>query len=433
MKAILSLLTVWVCAAALTAAEPEPNQVLRITVTPSATLTVNHRVVGQGASFNVTLGPTEDALLKLSAPGYRTAYRYMKAEPDGRHHEDFDLTPEPIPVLFRASAETRILCDGMELGTTPLPTFFDQPRTYRVIARAEGFQERTLQLDLRDGKPQVVDLAMVSDSGTLTVTSSPVGAKVYVGGIERGVTPCTLSRVREGIVQLRLTAEGCQPVAREVTLRAGETVPLDFTLDPLKAGLLVSTVPAGARIYVDGQYRGQSDLHLSDLPPGTYSVRATMEGYAEAQGSVTLDAGACISREFTLTPIFGSLTVQTQPPVTAVWVAGKKLGETVPQTPSSFTSAPRRFDLAPGTYTVVLKAPGYADAVKELTVTHNRNTDLKVKLEFSPDVEIVTLGGTYTGYLIGQTSDGAYQVEIKPGFRRTFRNEEIVRVRYIGK
>lgn len=434
MRGIFVILAAAVCAAALPGAAPEPGQTLRITVRPAATLTVNHAVVGQGESFACELGAHEDALLKLSAPGYRTAYRYVRADPGGRRHEPFELDPEPIPVLFRASAETRILCDGMELGKTPLPTFFDQARTYRIVARAEGFQERTLQLDLRDGKPRVVDLTMVSDSGTLQIASQPTGARVFVGGVERGVTPCTLTRVREGTVQLRLTAEGCQPVSYKVALRAGETVPLDFTLEPLRAGLLVSTVPTGARIYVDGAYRGQSDLHLGDLKPGTYALRAVLDGYAEEQASITLPAGARMSQEFMLRPIFGSLTVQTQPPVTEIWSAGKKLGETVPQSATSFTSAPCRLAMAPGTHTVVLKAPGYADAVREITVTHDRNTDLRVQLEFSPDVEIVTRSGTYRGYLIGQsTEDGSCQVEIKPGFRRTFRREEIERVRYIGR
>ena len=267
------ILSVALCAAVVLRAQEPLPATLRVTCEPAAALWVNHKPNKTGENFNLTLPPNTPTVLRVSAPGHVTQWRTVTLRAGERRHEPFRLAHEPIPVLFRSERPATVLCDGAELGETPFHCFFDEPRAYRVVIRAEGYQDQAIRLDLSNGKPRVVDANLVADSGTLKIVSAPAGAKVQVNGIAHGVTPCDIGRLREGKHTIRLTLDGYRPVSHEVDLRAGETIPVTLDLRRLPAGLTVTTIPEGARVYVDGAYRGNSDLTLADLNQGRRQAR----------------------------------------------------------------------------------------------------------------------------------------------------------------
>lgn len=412
------------------AQEPQPAR-LRVTCVPAAELSLNHASEGTGENWNLTLLPDTPALLRLSAPGYRTQWRTVVLGPGDRRHEPFRLEREPIPVLFRTNAEATVLCDGAELGVAPFVHFFTEPKTYRIVLRAPGFQEQVLALRLTDGKPRVIDTTLLSDSGTLRVVSEPAGAHVLINGVEKGVTPCTLERIREGEHTLSLRLEGYRPLTHTLTLSAGETVPLSFPLERLPAGLTVSTIPEGARLYVDDVFRGETDLTLSDLPAGAHRLRVELPGHAEETRMVTLVSGATQVEEFRLRVVQGTVTVRTQPATVTVWQGAKRLLETAPEKEGDYTSRPASLPLPPGTYELTFKADGYQDTTRKVTVVANKTSELNVRLAFAPNFELVTRTETYRGVLIKQSPEGNITLELKPGTYRTFMSEEIIRGRFL--
>ncbi len=433
MRALLRaafLLGLLPCAAALRAQEPPPAR-LRVTCVPAAELSLNHAPQGTGEAWNLTLPPDVPAVLRLSAPGYRTQWRTVTLGPGDRRHEPFRLEREPIPVLFRANAGATVLCDGAELGATPLTHFFPEPKTYRVVFRAPGFQEQVMALRLTDGKPRVVDAALLSDSGTLRLTTEPAGARVLVNGVEKGVTPCTLERIREGEHTLSLRLEGYRPLTHTLTLTAGETAPLTFRLERLPARLTVSTLPEGARVYVDGTFRGEADLTLADLPAGPHTLRVSLPGYAEETRDVTLRSGATQVEEFRLRVVRGTLAVRTQPAAVTVWQGSKRLLATALAKEGDYTSQRAALSLPPGTYELTFRADGYRDALRKVTVSADVTAELNVRLEFAPNFELTTRTETFRGVLTKQSPEGNITLELKPGTYRTFTAGEIVRGRFL--
>src|SRR6266511_614481 len=58
------------------------------------------------------------------------------------------------------------------------------------------------------------------------------------------------------------------------------------------AATLIIRLPAGwARIYVDGDLRGERPVHREELPPGTHTLRFERPGFAAVDTTVTLRAG----------------------------------------------------------------------------------------------------------------------------------------------
>jgi hypothetical protein len=154
--------------------------------------------------------------------------------------------------------------------------------------------EREASDDLKARVPLLAELlAEVRQSvGTLTVESTPPGARVIVRGEVRGVTPLTV-RLVAGDVPLELTLEKYQPHQRTIRLEGASEQRLAIKLKPRSnVGTLVVSSPVdGARVEVDGAAIGAVPAEVS-LPAGEHVVRVTQDGYEEASTTAVVEAGA---------------------------------------------------------------------------------------------------------------------------------------------
>ena len=420
MRALALLALALTLAAPLRAEDPAPTEHRTVRLDPAATLRVNHREVGRGATFQLDLPAGRPALLRVSEPGYATQWRTLTPNPGDPSVIDVTLERRPIPVLFRGDIPAVIQCEGAERGTAPCHLFFDEPRAYRVTLRAEGFLERTLRLDLRDGKPQVIDAALTPSTATLALDSAPAGAEVSLDGLPQGKTPLTLHALRPGKHEVTFRLPGHRPLTHTLTLDAGQEATLSLPLERLPAGLTVTTLPIGARVYVDGVFRGESDLALTDLPPGPHTLRVERHGYAQAERAIDLRAGASHVEEFRLAIIRGTLAVQTQPGAVEVWEGDTRLLTTQPGQ-DGYTSRLATAQLPPGKHTLTLRAYGYADLTKTIDIAPSQTATLREKLTFAPNLTIRTKDGKrYAGVLRKYGADGTVALELKPGMTRTF-------------
>ncbi len=424
-------LVMLLCGDVRAAADESAMATLRLTSEPAATFSINHRPGRTGDAVIETVRANEPLLISVSAPGWQTQYRTLALGPGERRHEAFKLSREPIPVLFRATTPVTVLCNGEVLGEAPCYTFFEQPKVYRIVMRASGFQEQALSLNLTDGRPRVIDAALVADSGTLKVDTTPAGARVLVNGVERGTTPCTLARMREGEHTLQFRLEGYKPLTHRLSVTAGESLSLSFPLERLPAGLSIATIPEGARVYVDGVFRGESDLVLQAIEEGEHAIRVEKPGYLEVSRRVMLKSGQAQVEEFRLQVVRGILSVRTQPASVTVFNGSRRLLTTEPEKKDDFTSKQESISLPPGVYRLTLKADGYATAERQVEIRPNQTAELNVRLEFKPNFLLETREGSYRGVFVKQSEANATTLELKPGYQRTFKQEEIIRQQFL--
>ena len=133
--------------------------------------------------------------------------------------------------------------------------------------------------------------------GTLIVNTTPTGVAVVIDGEHRGATPLSLD-LSPGSHVLQIVSDG---FVRKipVTITEGREVAqfIELPAAPPAAAdghLHVRTEPAGARVSIDGDYRGVAPLTIEGIAPGSHAVKVE-DGNAAVTQQVTIEAGVTAS------------------------------------------------------------------------------------------------------------------------------------------
>jgi hypothetical protein len=261
----------------------------------------------------------------------------------------------------------------------------------------------------------------VSNEGTLVVNTNPAGAHVFVDGVERGVTPLTV-KVNAGTHSMEVRGDGT-PRTMPITIAAGSEMAqfIDLPKGPATLGQLqVKTEPAGARVSVDGQSKGNAPLTVADLQPGEHIVLVESD-LGSVKQTVTVEAGITASLMVPLSapdgaPVSGWISVSA-PADVQVFEGGKLVG----------TSQSDRLMVSAGRHELELTNAtlGYR-ATRTVQVTPGKVT--QVKLDFPKGT--IALNATpwaevwADGAKIGETPIGNLELTIGP-HEIIFRNPDL--------
>ncbi len=340
------------------------------------------------------------------------------------------LTTEP--------AGCAVMLGDLSLGETPrLITTLDAPGVHRLQLKKAGYQPRTVEVKFKGRTPLAKHEKLILDSGILEVTTVPAGATVMVNGIARGKTPLTVRDIPNGRSKVILKLEGYKDETRELSLNAGDQQKLEVALAAIPAKLMLSSVPEGARFYLDDKVLGKSPLIVDPVAPGTHTVRAELDGYGNQVKSLVIGNGQTVREEFRLTSTQGSLEVRTQPSgVKVTFVSNTKLTGTTrgEDDPKKFSKVLTIRNIPAGEYTVLFSRHGYAETTQRVKIESQRPTllDVKMKRVFTPNIRIETLTGKHTGVLVNNGPDRIV-IETKPGVNRAFMREDIRKIEMLGE
>lgn len=275
-------------------------------------------------------------------PDVQTGYIYVTSSPSG--------------------AVARL--DGGSTLTTP-GTFSNVPAGRHTIeVSRSGYYPYSTSITVNSGGTSSVNAALSPQqtTGSLRVTSSPSGAEVFVDEIYRGYSPLSVGALSSGSHTVRLHLSGYQDYSTRVSVSSGsETVvsaSLVPVLQPSTGDILVSSVPDGASIYLDGNYRGitlkGNAFDIPGISPGIHTVALQKDGYQDYSATVGVTAGSTSTVSAILNPgarpaSTGSITIQSSPSGADAYVDNVYKGIT----PLTVT------DVSPGSRVVTLELIGY--------------------------------------------------------------------------
>lgn len=214
--------------------------------------------------------------------------------------------------------------------------------------------------------------------GSVTVTSTPSGALVFLDEKQVGQTPLTLDRIASGSHSLRLQAPQYAVERRNVSVADGQTANVAVTLAARFAEITVQA-PQGAVVTVDGDRKGSGTLSWRQ-GEGLCDIVVSMAGHRDARRQLEVVAGRAQTVQLTPQPIYGSASVDSDPMDAEIWIDGKQYGVT--------PNVVER--LLVGSHTLVLKKSGYADLQQQFSVEEGKEASLSVKLPAGRSVQFTS-------------------------------------------
>ncbi len=267
-----------------------------------------------------------DYLIKATQEGYSPAQ--LQAKITSENNQTFALKLQKLPGRVRVDvpSQARVTLDGKEIGAAP-GEFTIAPGKHTIAIAAARYQPFSGELEVvGEGKSQTFAPKLVPAWAEVTVSSEPAGAKLFVDGEERGVTPVT-TQILAGNHPVELRMDGFKSWTTDVQVKANEPM----KLGPVRLGLpdgklALRSEPSGASVSVGGVYRGQTPVSLELRPDISHNVVLTLPGYEAATREISLTAGENRTLSVPLSGVFGEVTVAALPADAEVFVDGKSVG-----------------------------------------------------------------------------------------------------------
>jgi hypothetical protein len=157
--------------------------------------------------------------------------------------------------------------------------------------------------------------------GSITVTSSPSGADIYIDNVYKGLSPAVFNPIPNGNHIVLIKLDGYPDFSKGVTVAAdnqtvdaalsketsaikttnspgqtsiaGTGTPFPGPTAPAKGygSLSITTIPAGALVYVDGTMMGVTPTTIPMITEGPHSINLIMDGYQDLTTTITINTG----------------------------------------------------------------------------------------------------------------------------------------------
>src|SRR5690606_849335 len=132
--------------------------------------------------------------------------------------------------------------------------------------------------------------AQAQRAASLQLSSSPPGAVISIDGEPTGLrTPATLTGLAASEITVKLELPGYAAITERIELQPGETTSKELSLSAAAGRLLISELPDGAAIVVDGDEFVAGEAIV--LPPGTHDVRVVVDGETVVEQQVETGGG----------------------------------------------------------------------------------------------------------------------------------------------
>jgi hypothetical protein len=267
----------------------QPGWTLTVSVNvPNAAITVDNAPIAGNAAA-VSAGTHT---LAVHADGYVDFVGSVNV--NGNMTYAVRLVPAGVPLTIRVGVpNASVFVDGVEVTGT-VPQVSKGPHAIRVTA--PGYQEYNATVTVNAA--MALDVALQPAGFALTIRVNVPGASVFVDGANvTGIAPL----VSRGQHAIRVTAPGYQEYNASVAVSAA--MALDVVLQPAGFALTVNANVAGATVTVNNVVKGSAP-YTESLPPGTYAVRVSADGYSDYLATVSLNKPTTVSAVLRTTASF---------------------------------------------------------------------------------------------------------------------------------
>lgn len=187
-----------------------------------------------------------------------------------------------------------IYIDGNYIGITPKTISEVLAGLHTIVLKKSGYHEISKTIDVKPGQTSYISETLILQTGTISVSSNPVGAEVYLDGNYKGTTPITIPNIPIGAYTVVLKKSGYHEVSKTIDVKSDQTTYISETLTLQTGSIKISSDPIGAEVYFDGAYKGVTPITISNVPIGAHTIVLKKFGYAEWSQSVNIQVDRTI-------------------------------------------------------------------------------------------------------------------------------------------
>ena len=266
----------------------------------------------------------------------------------------------------------------IKAGTTPYQNLQLKPgQKLNITLKAPDYRDLQVELTLQPGSNTPKAFQLVPAFGSLSITSEPSGADVYLSGELVGQTPYSNQRLASAKYLVDIRKPLYLPLSNQtIAVEDGKLSEHSFKLRPNFGDLSVASDPPAATITLEANgrevFRGTTPISLQ-LEPATYLLSASKSGYAQRRFEVKIARGqrTSISKEqLQLRRLSGTAVISSEPasPGARVFIDGKDSG-----------AVPLITELPVGTYEVTIKGDKFSGKA-QLQIRDGEQRTLVVEL-----------------------------------------------------
>ena len=278
-------------------------------------------------------------------------------------------TKFPLRINCNLSDADLYINDKLYTKTTPGLVVNLPPATYSIKVARTGYLEYSARVTVPAGgttisvtlqpigavsTPPSITAPNLLASTPLNVLSNIAGAEVYLSGTFVGTTPLSI-KVVPAIYDVVVKAPGYRDFAQNTKIFAATQI--NATLSPLviQATLSVTANVQGAEVVINGNPAGRTPFS-SQVPQGSSTVTVRAPGYLDFSQNVVVSGPVQVNAN--LQPLQATLSVSANVQGAEVLINGNPAGRT-----------PFSAQLPQGSYTVLVRAPGYLDFSQNLLLS----------------------------------------------------------------
>ena len=267
----------------------------------------------------------------------------------------------------------------IKAGTTPYQNLQLKPgQKLNLTLKAQDYRDLQVALTLQPGSNTPKAFQLVPAFGSLSITSEPSGADVYLSGELVGQTPYSSSRLASAKYLVDIRKPLYLPLSNQtIAVEDGKLSERSFKLQPNFGDLSVASEPSAATITLEANgrevYRGTTPISLQ-LEPATYLLSASKSGYAQRRFEVKIARGQRISiskEQLQLRRLSGTAVISSEPasPGARVLIDGKDSG-----------AVPLITELPVGSYEITIKGDKLSGKA-QLQIRDGQQQTLVVELQ----------------------------------------------------
>ncbi|MFW5871595.1 MAG: PEGA domain-containing protein [bacterium] len=234
-----------------------PSGVLSIEVFPeNSQIIVNEQYETIG-TFEREL-PVGKHYIQVSHEGYIPRTFYLDVKQYSKRYLQVTLEQEGKTKIFSDPSGALVSIDGNKIGETPIETYIDAGK-HIISFHKEWHYSETLDVEIeKEGLNEITQI--LQPFSNITIEASPSDTLISFDNYNTSKSPLNIKQISPGKYPLTLTAEGYEPVQKEMIVEIGENT-FNEELSLKRYPWTFASTPA-AVLTVDGKEIGLTPVEL---------------------------------------------------------------------------------------------------------------------------------------------------------------------------